>query len=39
MGVTKRATFEKDEQDCALWKIRSGCEEERCSRLRKKHEK
>ena len=39
MGLTKRATFEKDEQDCALWKIRSGSEEERCSRPRKKCEK
>ncbi|KAI4542021.1 hypothetical protein MG293_007400 [Ovis ammon polii] len=24
MGLTKRVMFEKNEQDCALWKIRSG---------------
>lgn len=39
MGLTKRVMFEKNEQDCALWKIRSGSEEERCSRPRKKCEK
>lgn len=39
MGLTKRVTFEKDGQDHALWEIRSGSGEERCSRPRKKHEK
>ena len=38
-GLTKRVTFEKDEQNYALWKSRSGSEEERYSGQRKKHEK